>query len=185
VLLRHVADVPAQLMSAVADLVSRARARVVGTTSDDGEDSAAVLLLESFPVTLTVPPLRRRRDEIPRLCTAILAELCDPGEQPPRLTPRALAALTANDWPGNVRQLVQVLATARVHAAGPVIDLPHLPPRHRRSRITNPLDEVRAAERHVLLEALRRTGGDRAAVARQLGISRATLYRKLKRYELY
>src|SRR5690606_25857132 len=41
VLLRHVADVPAQLMSAVADLVSRARARVVGTTSDDGEDSAA------------------------------------------------------------------------------------------------------------------------------------------------
>lgn len=185
VLLRHVADVPAGLMTAVADLVSRARARVVGTTSDDGEDSAAVLLLESFPVTLTVPPLRRRRDEFAELCQAVLAELCDPGEQPPQLTPRALAALTAEDWPGNVRQLVQVLATARVHACGPVIDLPHLPARHRRSRGANPLDEVRAAERHVLAEALRRTGGDRSAVARQLGISRATLYRKLKRYELY
>lgn len=186
VLLRHVTDVPAGLIGTVADLVPRARARVVGTTTGDGaEDSAAVLVRESFPVTLTVPPLRRRRDEFAALCASILAGLREPGEEPPALTPRALAALMASDWPGNVRQLLQVLASARVHATGPAIDLRDLPARHHRNRNSSPLDEVQAAERHVLMEALRKTGGDRNAVARHLGISRATVYRKLKRYELY
>ena len=186
VLLRHVTDVPPGLIGTVADLVPRARAHVVGTTTDDtAEDSAAVLVRESFPVTLAVPPLRKRRHEFAALCASILADLCEPGEEPATLTPRAVAALMASDWPGNIRQLVQVLASARVHVTGPAIDLRDLPARHQRNRGSSPLDEVQAAERHVLQEALRKTGGDRNAVARHLGISRATVYRKLKRYELY
>ncbi|MEV5409939.1 helix-turn-helix domain-containing protein [Thermopolyspora sp. NPDC052614] len=186
VLLGHVTDLPAALMSTVADLVTGARARVVGTTTDDSaEDSAAVLVRESFPVLLTVPPLRRRRHEFADLCADLLAGLGEPGEHPATLTPRAVAALMASDWPGNIRQLLQVLATARVRATGPAIDLRDLPARHGRDRASRPLDEVRAAERHVLEEALRRTGGDRNAVARHLGVSRATVYRKLKRHELY
>lgn len=186
VLLGHVTDLPATLMTTVADLVTGARARVVGTTTDDSaEDSAAVLVRESFPVLLTVPPLRGRRHEFADLCAALLAGFDEPGQAPATLTPRAVAALMASDWPGNIRQLLQVLASARVRATGPAIDLRDLPARHGRDRSSRPLDEVRSAERHVLMEALRRTGGDRNAVARHLGISRATVYRKLKRYELY
>jgi transcriptional regulator of acetoin/glycerol metabolism len=187
VLLGHVTDLPPALMTTVADLVAGARARVVGTTTDDSaEDSAAVLVRESFPVLLTVPPLRRRRHEFADLCADLLAGLAEPGEAPATLTSRAVAALMASDWPGNIRQLLQVLASARVHATGPAIDLRDLPARHgRRDGASRPLDEVEAAERHVLMEALRRTGGDREAVARHLGISRATVYRKLRRHELY
>ncbi len=184
VLLGHVTDLPAALMTIVADLVTGARARVVGTTTDDSaEDSSAVLVRESFPMLLTVPPLRRRRHEFADLCADLLAGIDGPGEAPATLTPRAVAALMASDWPGNIRQLLQVLASARVHAARPAIDLRDLPARH--GRASHPFDEVQSAERHVLMEALRRTGGDRNAVARHLGISRATVYRKLKRYELY
>ncbi|WP_346054020.1 helix-turn-helix domain-containing protein [Amycolatopsis dongchuanensis] len=76
-----------------------------------------------------------------------------------------------------MRELRQVLAAARIRAAGPLIDVHDLP-------VREALDEVRAAERRVLLAALRETGGDRAATAARLGISRATLYRRLKRYQL-
>jgi transcriptional regulator of acetoin/glycerol metabolism len=67
---------------------------------------------------------------------------------------------------------------------GRTIDLRDLPARHRRNQLDRLFDEVQAAERRVLIAALRETGGDRNAVARRLGISRATVYRKLKRYEL-
>jgi sigma-54 dependent transcriptional regulator, acetoin dehydrogenase operon transcriptional activator AcoR len=132
-----------------------------------------------------VPPLRERRDELATLCATLLADLAEPGEEPARLTPRAAAALSAGDWPGNVRQLLQVLASARIRATGPAIDLPDLPAHHHRTPHAGPLDEVQRAERRVLMAALREAGGDRNTVAKRLGISRATVYRKLRRYELH
>ncbi|TWE28521.1 sigma-54-dependent Fis family transcriptional regulator [Prauserella muralis] len=188
VLLGHVTDLPAELTTAVADLLARAPVPVAGTTTDDaGHDGAVARVRESFPVLLTVPPLRERRNEFGQLCASLLAELGggdEDGEQAVTLAPRAVAALLASDWPGNVRQLLQVLASARVRVSGPVIDVGDLPARHGRNQPAHPLDEVRAAERRVLMAALRETGGDRNAVAERLGISRATVYRKLKRYEL-
>ncbi|WP_160148834.1 sigma-54-dependent Fis family transcriptional regulator [Amycolatopsis alkalitolerans] len=175
VLAGHLTDLPPELSTSVADLVAAARTPVVGTTA---EESGNVLVRESFPVRLTVPPLRERRADFRALCKTLLAGL---GGEPVMLAPRAVAALLASDWPGNVRQLRQVLASARIHANGPMIDLADLPARHARDQ---PLDEVQAAERRVLLAALRDTGGDRNAVADRLGISRATVYRKLKRHEL-
>jgi hypothetical protein len=184
VLLRHITDLPPGLMTTVADLVRTARTQVVGTATDDSvHDSTTARLHESFPVVVTVPPLRERRDEFSAICASLLADLAASGEQAV-LTPRATAALMASDWPGNVRQLLQVLASARVRVQGPTIDLRDLPARHRRNQMDRLFDEVQAAERRVLIAALRETGGDRNAVARRLGISRATVYRKLKRYEL-
>ncbi|MEU6644101.1 helix-turn-helix domain-containing protein [Saccharomonospora sp. NPDC046836] len=185
VLLGHVTSVPADLMTTVADLVAGARAAVVGTTTDDSaEDSRAVLVRESFVVMLTAPPLRERRHEFPALCESLLRRLVEPGADKASLTPRAVAALMASDWPGNIRQLQQVLASALIRVAGTVIDLQDLPSQHGKNRTNGPLDEVQTAERRVLMAALRETGGDRNAVAEKLGISRATVYRKLKRYEL-
>lgn len=183
VLLAHVTDLPPETMTSVAALVSAARVPVIGTTTgDSATDSATQLVRESFPLLVTVPPLRERRDEFQVLCENLLAGLGEAGEEPVALAPRAMAALMASDWPGNVRQLLQVLASARLRVNGPAIDLRDLPARHGRNRTSRPLDEVEAAERRVLMAALRETGGDRAAAAERLGISRATIYRKLKKY---
>jgi transcriptional regulator of acetoin/glycerol metabolism len=182
VLLSRVAELPAELTAPVADLVSTTRTQVVGTSTDD---TATTVLRESFPVVLAVPPLRERRHEFPAICAGLLAELAETGDEPAALTRRATVALMSSDWPGNIRQLLQVLASARVRVRGSAIDLRDLPARHRRDRTGRPLDEVRAAERRVLIAALRDTGGDPNAVAERLGISRATVYRKLKRYELH
>jgi transcriptional regulator of acetoin/glycerol metabolism len=178
VLLGHVPEVPAELTTTVAALVAGARGPVVATGAEDG---GTFSLREAFPVLLTVPPLRARRGEFAALCATLLAGL---GEEPVTLAPRAEAALMASDWPGNIRQLRQVLASARIRARGPVLDLRDLPARHGRNPASRPLDEVRAAERRVLLAALRDCGGDRNRVAQRLGISRATVYRKLRRHEL-
>jgi transcriptional regulator of acetoin/glycerol metabolism len=185
VLIARVTDVPADVMTTVADLVSGARTLVIGTSTDDSvEHNAAVLVRESFPVTLAVPPLRERRNEFKTLCASLLTDLAEGGGKPVALAPKAVVALMASDWPGNVRQLFQVLASARIRAAGPAIELDDLPARHHRNQGGRPLDEVQAAERRVLMTALRDAGGDRNVVAERLGISRATVYRKLKRYEL-
>jgi transcriptional regulator of acetoin/glycerol metabolism len=178
VLLGHVTEIPPELATAVANLVDGAACPIVATTAEDG---GPAVVRESFPVVLTVPPLRERRDEFAALCANLLAE---PGGEPTRLTPRAAAALVAADWPGNIRQLLQVLTSARIRAAGPTIDLPDLPAHHNRTMQAGPLDEVQRAERRVLVAALREAGGDRNTVAKRLGISRATVYRKLRRYEL-
>ncbi|MGY1838166.1 MULTISPECIES: helix-turn-helix domain-containing protein [unclassified Modestobacter] len=185
VLISHVTEVPSELAPTVADLITRVPGPVIGTTAHESwSDDAAPLLRETFPVTLTVPPLRERRDEFAELCEDLLTGLGRPDE-PVALAPRALAALAAGDWPGNVRQLVQVLTSARIRTTSLTIDLPDLPAQYGPSRNRSPLDEVHRAERDVLMAALRAAGGDRNAVAERLGISRATVYRKLKRYQLH
>lgn len=185
VLLGHVTEVPPEQLTRVAALVAVARGPVIGTTTGDSPtDSATLLVRESFPVLLTVPPVRERRNEFAALCASLLADLTPEGEQPVTLAPRAVAALMASDWPGNVRQLLQVLASARLRVRGPAIDLPDLPGHYGRDWPSRPLGDVEVAERRVLLAALRETGGDRTAAAKRLGISRATIYRKLKRHEL-
>jgi transcriptional regulator of acetoin/glycerol metabolism len=176
VLVGHVSEIPQELATTVANLVDGARGPIVATTAEDRGPVA-----ESFPIVLTVPPLRERREEFAELCANLLAE---PGEEPRSLTPRAAATLMAADWPGNLRQLLQVLASARIRAAGSTIDLPDLPAHHHRSPQGDPMDEVQRAERRVLIAALREAGGDCNTVAKRLGISRATVYRKLRRYEL-
>jgi transcriptional regulator of acetoin/glycerol metabolism len=184
VLLGHVADLPAALAPAAADLVAGARGPLVGTAPED-RDGGAVRLREAFPVVLSVPPLRDRPGELPGLCRDLLASLAERDGGPAALAPRAEAALLAGDWPGNVRQLLQVLATARVRAAGSEIGLEDLPAHHRRAPAGRPLGELERLERQALAVALREAGGDRNAVAARLGISRATVYRKLKRYQLH
>jgi sigma-54 dependent transcriptional regulator, acetoin dehydrogenase operon transcriptional activator AcoR len=183
VLLAAVPDLPTALVRPVADLLAGARGPVVVTAAGEPGD-VPVPVRERLPVLLTVPPLRERRGEVPRLCRDLLAGLAGRDDAPPGLAPRAEAALAAGDWPGNVRQLLQVLATARLRAAGPEIGLDDLPAHHRGGPVGRGLGEMERLERQALLAALRASGGDRNAVARRLGISRATVYRKLKRYQL-
>nr|WP_240974821.1 helix-turn-helix domain-containing protein [Arthrobacter sp. SF27] len=186
VILSHIEEIPLDLVTTVADLVARASCTLIGTTSEEAdEDSPTVFVHESFPVVVPVPPLRDRADEFAALCRSILADLEAADGRTGTLATKALAALVAGDWPGNIRQLRQVLATSRVRATGHEIRLGDLPPRYGNGQSGRYLGEMERVERQTLIVALREAGGNRNIAAEKLGISRATIYRKLKRYELH
>lgn len=150
-------------------------------------------------IRLRLPPLRDRRSEIPQLARVLLARLARRhGLETPRLSDDALEVLSRRDWPGNVRELESVLAgallrrpEARVIGPEPVAGAA---PRvcGTAAEAPDPLPsllEIRrlalarvAFERLVLLRALRRTAGHRARAARELGISRQSLWQKLRRH---
>jgi transcriptional regulator with PAS, ATPase and Fis domain len=150
-------------------------------------------------VRLHLPPLRERQTEIPELAAALLRRLARRhGLEPPRLSDDALEVLVRRDWPGNVRELESVLAGAFLRRPNArVIEAELVAEAHReaagRSEVTaDPLLSVlqirrlaaaRAAfERLVLLRAIRRAAGSRVRAARELGISRQSLWQKLRRH---
>jgi sigma-54 dependent transcriptional regulator, acetoin dehydrogenase operon transcriptional activator AcoR len=132
-------------------------------------------------VTHRVAPLRERGSELADLVAEILADLAG-GRTPPRCTPAALVALRAHPWPGNVRELRRVLATALVAAPGAAVDLRHLPEGYRVESPRRPLALLESTERDVIVAALEAAGGRKDRAAQALGISRATIYRKIRRF---
>jgi transcriptional regulator of acetoin/glycerol metabolism len=96
-----------------------------------------------------------------------------------------MQAMLAYDWPGNVRELKHGLGYAVIHAPGPTIELEDLPPELlERAPPVRGGSDLPAGERDRIVEALARTGGARKAAAALLGVSRATLYRRLAQYEI-
>jgi DNA-binding NtrC family response regulator len=139
-------------------------------------------------VEIDLPPLRERPEDIPLLVEYFLEEFSRYyGKPKPRVHPAVLTALQNYHWPGNVRQLRNVLEGAFVMAAGE-ITLKHLPPEihseqskdnYVRLPLTSSLED---AERLLIQAALTYNQGNRAKTARQLGIGRKTLYRKMTQY---
>ena len=137
-----------------------------------------------FPIHL--PPLRERRQDIPLLSRALLQRLAP--ERGLRLSPKALTCLEAYDFPGNVRELRNILERGSLMTDGNVIDDEHIwevcmtasrggtQGGAQREEIL-PLAEM---ERRYLTRVLHQYQGDRKSLARQLGISERTLFRKLK-----
>ncbi|ROQ93424.1 sigma-54-dependent transcriptional regulator [Desulfosoma caldarium] len=135
-----------------------------------------------------LPPLRERREDIPLLVEHFLGGLSPP-DRPFRLADETLMHLTAYDWPGNVRELRNVLERCLILSENQLI-LPQNLPRELTGnlRLSNatapaclPLHEV---ERLHILKALDLFAGNRTETAKALGISRKTLYRKIKAYGL-
>jgi transcriptional regulator of acetoin/glycerol metabolism len=92
-----------------------------------------------------------------------------------------LRALSRAPWPGNVRQLAGSLRYADAHRSGPLIEETDLPP-SLLSRSQHPLSAWESTERDLIVQALLDHGGDKAKAAKALGISRATIYRKITAY---
>jgi transcriptional regulator of acetoin/glycerol metabolism len=181
VILRHLDTLNPALAASVTDLLASAHAWVVATAPSAGLVDATVA--ESFGAIVDIPPLRDRAADIPALVAGILAQL-RPEAPRPRCTPEALTALAAGDWPGNVRQLRQVVATALIRSMSCDITIGDLPGRYPGNARGKHLTGLERAARDALLEALRDADWDREAAARALGISRATIYRKLKRLDI-
>jgi DNA-binding NtrC family response regulator len=140
---------------------------------------------------LVLPPLRERRDDIPLLAVHFLRCYAKRLGQPlRRLTPEAVTALAAAEWPGNVRQLENVIRrTLMISSEGRI--LPEQLPADLVGEVGDFAPEgatlkeaMQTFERNYLAMALREAGGDRRAASERLGISLAGLYEKIKRYEL-
>jgi DNA-binding NtrC family response regulator len=141
-------------------------------------------------ITIRVPPLRERGQDIDLLAGHFVALLNERFGLRRHLSPAALQALGRHDWPGNVRELLHAIEAAMIVCEGAEIRPEHLPAAIR-SRAQAPpqetTDEVLSLDemerRHIEL-ALRKTGGHRGNAARMLGISERNLYRKLREYGL-
>jgi transcriptional regulator of acetoin/glycerol metabolism len=178
VVLQHLDCLDPALAPLAAGLIAPARAWLVATAAEHHGGHPA--LAERFGVVLDMPPLRDRAADIPALVTEIIAQL-HPRLPRPRCTAEALAMLAASQWPGNVRQLRQVVATALARSMSCDITSDDLPAEYAGAPRDRRLTGLERAEREALITALRAADWDREAAARDLGISRATIYRKLKR----
>jgi DNA-binding NtrC family response regulator len=139
-------------------------------------------------VEIDLPPLRERREDIPLLVDHFLEEFSRYyGKPKPRVQPRALAAIQNFNWPGNVRQLRNVLEGAIVMTDGE-ITLRSLPEEIRSDADGPSFVRIQAgatmkdAERELIQAALIANGGNRAKTARTLGLGRKTLYRKMAEF---
>jgi two-component system response regulator AtoC len=142
-------------------------------------------------VTIHVPALRERRSDIPQL-THFFLDRYAPGETI-QVTPAAMKSFLQYEWPGNVRELENCIARAVALGNHHTIDVEDLPPAIRAVQENEGTAANSAAisitaladlERMTILRVFEKAGGDKALAGKMLGISRATLYRKLKLYNI-
>ena len=135
---------------------------------------------------LRVPPLRERPEDIVALAEHFL-QLKAPRKS---FSSQAISALLTHSWPGNIRELRNLVAKVSMEAHGAEIDFSRLSaaltgePTAQRQTASMPVGNLESMEEQMIIKALERTGGHRTLAAEQLGISRRTLSRKLKEYSI-
>ncbi len=141
--------------------------------------------LNVFPIRL--PPLRERKDALPQLTEYFIRRFAGITGKPTKgIAPEAMALLMAYDWPGNIRELQNVIERAVI--LGRETILPDNLPGTLIGRIVRAPDEnhgaLKVVEREAILKALENAGGNRRKAAQELGISRRTLQYRLKEFGL-
>jgi two-component system response regulator HydG len=149
-------------------------------------------------VSITVPPLRERREDIPLLANFFLKEAVgETGSKVAGIIDAVMNIFAGYEWPGNIRQLRNTIRTMVVMSDRDKIDVHDLPPEINRVRqlpggssvatsqiksaSNMPLNEI---ERQAIIDTLAKTGNNREKAAKLLGIGERTLYRKIKEYNL-
>jgi two-component system, NtrC family, response regulator AtoC len=172
--------------------------RVIAATNRDLESAYRAgtfrkdLYFRLNVVTVHIPALRERRSDIPMLVHHFLDRYAHGANM--QVTAAAMKSLLQYDWPGNVRELENCVARAVTLGDREVIDVADLPPSIRSEQPDASSSATDAAslsttalaemERMTILRVFEQANGDKALAGRMLGISRATLYRKLKRYNI-
>src|SRR3954447_14686358 len=179
----------------------RADVRLIAATNKNLEQLVRVgkfrddLYFRLNVVRIVMPPLRERKEDIPILIRGFLRHFCRENQKPLLdLTPEAMDALLAYDWPGNIRELRTAIEHGVVMATGKQIALRDLPgalrerataklpggvsPTEAFGEKSSPLD-LHETERRLIAQALAATNGNVTAAAKKLGISRRTLHRKI------
>lgn len=172
--------------------------RVIAATNRDllAEISAGRFREDLFyrlnVVTLTLPPLRQRKEDIPLLAQHFLAIFAEKNRKKVKgFTPQAMDRLLRHEWPGNVRELMNAVERGVVMTQSPYLDtkdltlIPESPGSEEPGTATGtaaadlPLEKVEEA---TILKALEASGGNKSEAARKLGITRKTLLAKLRKY---
>jgi DNA-binding NtrC family response regulator len=143
-------------------------------------------------LSLRIPPLRERREDVPLLIAHFMERSSRASGQEKILTDEAIKAMLAYDWPGNVRELENCLERTCAFTSGPLIHVPDLPPAIAGAHVAAPTNgnghgqpkivPMAELERQTILNAIAELNGDKLQAARLLGIGKTTLYRKLKDY---
>jgi DNA-binding NtrC family response regulator len=168
--------------------------RVIAATNVDIEKSVAEgkfrtdLYYRLSEITIQVPALRDRREDILLLAQRFLQNACSRANRQVEIAPPALQALTQYDWPGNVRELENMIERLVVFSRGSTVDLADLPPSLQRPQqdlqasLFEDLPSLDELERRYLKHVLGAVGGNRTRAAEVLGIDRRTLYRMAERF---
>ena len=137
-------------------------------------------------IRVELPPLRKRMEDVPLLVEHFLIRFsASQGKEISSVSPEAMAALMSYDYPGNIRELENIIEHASVLCPGGQVGLEHLPPQHRNPCVSGGEslpEQVANHEAKLILEALEQNRWSRQAAARQLGIHKTTLFKKIKRY---
>ncbi len=141
----------------------------------------ADLLYRIRVARIVLPPLRERKDDLPLLIGSALTRCrAATGKVVETVSNNAMRRLTRHAWPGNVRELIHAIEFGALRARGPVIHTRDLPYELGSPGQLAPGLDGEVDEKTRLMTALAQTGGNRARAARMLGVSRATLYRRLE-----
>lgn len=184
--LRHAERLTDQQASATADLLTNGSwdsdagpTRVVIALTTPGSPGAATALRSIFPRTVEVPALRHHIDDLPELVHHLLCQLTKNDQL--TCSSQALAQLARLNWPGNISQLRRVLTTTIKRRPKGVIEVVDLPPECRSTshRLLSPIE---ALERDAIVNALLDNDENPTKAAIAIGMSRATIYRKIRQY---
>jgi len=208
--LDEVADLPLAMQVKLLRAIQEKRVRKIGAPHEDPVDVRIIcathqkladlvaagrfrqdLFYRINVIELRMPPLRECREDIPRIARAILERLAQSGSGPARLTPQAEQALAAYGFPGNIRELENILERALALSASKEIDVADLrlaPLREATEAPGAPAsgagalpDYLEKIERSAILEALAKTGFNRTAAAKLLGITFRQLRYRMQR----
>ena len=134
-------------------------------------------------MVIHLPPLRERREDIPLLVNHFIQKFNQKfGKNIKKVSPQVMDLLLDYEWPGNVRELENAIEHAFIHCKGEIIYREHLP-EELTGKEPLPIRELRKMEEEIIRKTLTETGGNKSKAAKLLGISRTTLWRKIKKME--
>jgi transcriptional regulator of acetoin/glycerol metabolism len=188
VVLRHVDRLDARTTHALATVLQEVRSQAAGPTEtpwlvatlrSTRKTAELTRLVQHFPSSVDVPPLRHHIEDVPELVPFFLVKLSHGGRL--ECGPEAMQMLMRSKWPGNVSQLYEVLKNVVHRRRTGTIGVADLPPECRTvtRRVLSPLESI---ERDAIVQSLMEADGNKGQAARSLGVSRATIYRKIREY---
>ena len=175
----------------------RVDARVITATNQNLEELVAAgkfredLFYRINVVPVVAPPLRERPEDVPVLAQSFCDRIARrTGRSIRGISPEAMNQLTAHDWPGNVRELINSIEYAFVICRSDLIEPEHLPPKTAKSPADQPAagpspsaaTMINSDRKNELIAALRQAGGNQTKTARLLGVSRVTVWKRMKKY---
>lgn len=166
-----------EVEAVIARLVDGHRLRLVLTSAAPTTRGRAAMLTARCPVRLDLEALHHARSRLPGFAAALLR---DRTRGAARFTPSALLLLAEMGWPGNLRELEALVNHVAAHRTAGDITIGDLPPGYREQPGTVVRGALRQAERDTIVRALTQCCGNKVHAAEQLGISRNTLYRRVR-----